>query len=109
MAWPKGKPRPPGAGRRAGTPNKKTNLFALCEEHQVNVFEDMLITASNIQDDKERFYFMKEILPYLHARKKEIEIDVDMDLAKKAEEYAQLSKEEQIKLMEAELKRLKEE
>lgn len=22
MAWPKGKPRPPGAGRKAGTPNK---------------------------------------------------------------------------------------
>lgn len=24
MAWPKGKPRPPGAGRRTGTPNKLT-------------------------------------------------------------------------------------
>ena len=24
MAWPKGKPRPAGAGRRAGTPNKTT-------------------------------------------------------------------------------------
>ena len=24
MAWPKGKPRPPGAGRQAGTPNKVT-------------------------------------------------------------------------------------
>lgn len=24
MPWPKGKPRPPGAGRQAGTPNKVT-------------------------------------------------------------------------------------
>jgi hypothetical protein len=24
MAWPKGKPRPPNAGRKAGTPNKQT-------------------------------------------------------------------------------------
>jgi hypothetical protein len=24
MAWPKGKPRPPLAGRKAGTPNKQT-------------------------------------------------------------------------------------
>jgi hypothetical protein len=26
MAWPKGKPRPPNAGRRAGTPNKAAHI-----------------------------------------------------------------------------------
>jgi hypothetical protein len=26
MAWPKGKPRPPGAGRKPGTPNKHDSL-----------------------------------------------------------------------------------
>ena len=26
MAWPKGKPRPPNAGRRAGTPNKAETI-----------------------------------------------------------------------------------
>jgi len=37
VAWPKGKPRPPGAGRKAGTPNKipktaKDNVVAVFEE-----------------------------------------------------------------------------
>jgi hypothetical protein len=36
MAWPKGKPRPPNSGRKAGTPNKATcaakEAFALAFE-----------------------------------------------------------------------------
>lgn len=37
MAWPKGKPRPPGAGRKKGTPNKasrpwKELVTAICED-----------------------------------------------------------------------------
>jgi hypothetical protein len=27
MAWPKGKPRPPGAGRKLGVPNKNTQAL----------------------------------------------------------------------------------
>lgn len=37
----------------------------------------------------------------------ELDANVNMDLAKKAEEFAQLPKDQQIELMEAELKRLK--
>lgn len=36
MAWPKGKPRPPGAGRKKGTPNKLTASF----REELAKFED---------------------------------------------------------------------
>ena len=59
-------------GRQAGTPNKKTNLFALCEEKGINVFEEMLSIAMTTLDPITRFGMLKEIVCYLHAKKKEV-------------------------------------
>jgi hypothetical protein len=71
MAWPKGKPRPVGAGRQLGTPNKKTNLFAICDEVGLNVFKEMVSLANKTRDAELRFAKLKEIAPYLYAKKKE--------------------------------------
>lgn len=59
-------------GRKAGTPNRKTNLFAMCDEMKINVFEEMLVGASKETDPDKRFHKFKEIAPYLYAKKKEV-------------------------------------
>lgn len=46
MAYPKGKKRPPNAGRRAGTPNKKKECVAeICERLGFNPFELLIHVA----------------------------------------------------------------
>lgn len=59
-------------GRVAGTPNKKTNLFAMCEEKGLNVFAEMLDGAASESDPDKRFNKFKDLAPYLYARKKEV-------------------------------------
>lgn len=104
---PKGLPKT--GGRQKGTPNKKTDLFRMCEERGICVFTELLNGAASEDDPDKRFLKFKDIAPYLYAKKKEIELDVDMDLAKRAEEYAALDKGEQLKLMKEEVKRIEEE
>lgn len=42
MSWPKGKPRPENAGRKKGTPNKKTQAIQdILDRMGCNVFEGM--------------------------------------------------------------------
>lgn len=96
-------------GRKAGTPNKKTNLFAMCEEKGINVFAELLDSAAAEEDPDKRFNKFRDIAPYLYAKKKEIEVDFDTDLARKAEEYAAMAKDEQLKLMKEEVKRIEKE
>lgn len=72
MAWPKGKPRPPGAGRQPGSKNKKTDLFAMCDEVGLNVFKEMITLASQTLDPETRFSKLRDIAPYLYAKKKEV-------------------------------------
>lgn len=72
MAWPKGKPRPATWGRKKGTPNKKTDLFGICAEVGLDVFKEMVTIAAKTLDDGERFSRLKELAPYLHAKKKEV-------------------------------------
>lgn len=43
MGWPKGKPRPEGAGRRAGTPNKRSkDAQAIADRLGCDPFEILL-------------------------------------------------------------------
>ena len=71
MAWPKGKPHP-GTGRPKGSKNKNTDLLAICAEKGINVFAEMLTIAVTTVDPLVRFGMLKEIAPYLHAKKKEV-------------------------------------
>lgn len=107
MPAPKGHPR--YGGRKAGTPNRRTqSLIDKCEELGVDPFIGLLELAKD-SDKGIRMSALKELCQYVYPKRRAMELDanVNMDLAKKAEEFAQLPKDQQIELMEAELKRLK--
>lgn len=74
MAYPKGKPRPPGAGRKAGTPNKDTqDIIAICEAKGLNVFEAMVeIAASETIKDK-KFDKLIRLAEYIYPKRKSLE------------------------------------
>lgn len=110
MAAPKGHPR--YGGRKKGTPNKSSTANKeRFKEVNLDPFEEMLALAQQAEDPNIRFGMMKELAQYCYPKLKSIEIsgDIDVDLAQKASEYAKLSKEEQIELMEQEVSRLKRE
>jgi hypothetical protein len=75
MGWPKGKPRPPTAGRRKGTPNKRTVLIdELLAQHQFNPVERMIALCN--QDDLPldlQVQILKELAQYVHPKRKAIE------------------------------------
>lgn len=109
MAWPKGKPRPEGAGRKKGTPNRRTEaLMDKCERLNIDPFEGLLrLTDHN--DPTIALSAYKEVCQYIYPKRKALEItaDVNMELAKKAEEIEKMPREQQIKMLEQTLKRLK--
>lgn len=70
----KGNPKDVGAGRKKGTPNKKTELLMeICERHGVNVFEAMVILAVNERIPQVKFDRLKEIAQYLYPKRKSLE------------------------------------
>ena len=92
MAWPKGKPRPKGAGRGKGTPNKRTQaVLAKAEEYGISPLDVMLSTmrdawdtAAKVSDPLEKLnakaiavQAAKEAAPYVHARLASVESKVD--------------------------------
>lgn len=99
----------PGPGRPIGSKNKRIDLHSICEEVGLNVFREMVSLANKTIDPNERFMKLKDIAPYLYAKKKEIDLDVDLDLARKAEEYAAMPINEQLKLMKEEVTRIEQE
>lgn len=107
MAAPKGHPR--YGGRVKGKPNKMTlDLIALCEAKGINPFEALLEMALH-EDPNIQMQAIKEICQYVLPKRKAVEHTgvVNLELSKKAEEFAQLPRDEQIRLAEAEVLRLK--
>jgi hypothetical protein len=103
-----------------GTPNKTTLPIAeLCEFHKVNPIEVLIEYCKPIPPGLSpeqmlsragyRFQAARELAQYLYPKRKALEIDstINVELAKRAEEYSKLPKDEQIMLMEQELRRLK--
>lgn len=79
MAYPKGKPRPEGAGRKKGTPNRNTrDLIAKCDEMGLDVFGAMIEIAMN-GDDEQRFHMLKEIAQYIYPKRKAVELSNSED------------------------------
>lgn len=104
-----GKPRHPNAGRKKGTPNKSSlDLVQKCIDRGVDVFDELLQIALTTTQPFERFKMFSEIATYIYAKRKalEVEASVDMELGRKAKEYSELNKEEQLQLLRAEIKRL---
>ena len=59
-------------GRPVGSKNKRQDLFALCESKGINVFEEMLQIAITEEDHEKRFGMLRDLAPYMYAKKKEI-------------------------------------
>lgn len=107
MGAPKGHPR--YGGRTKGTPNKKTStLIDICDRKGINPFEALLDLCTN-EEISVRLAALKEICSYIYPKQKAIEMNanINTELAQKAEEFSQLPPEEQLRLAEAEVARLK--
>lgn len=79
MAWKRGQPRPEGAGRKKGTPNRFTqNLMKICEERNLDVFESMVQIALE-SENPNRFPALKELAQYLYPKRKAIEHSGQID------------------------------
>lgn len=97
-------------GRPKGVPNKMTlDLIAICEAKGINPFEALLEMAMTSEDEGIRMQALKEVCQYVLPKRKAVEHTgvVNLELSKKAEEFAQLPRDEQIRLAEAEVLRLK--
>jgi len=74
MAFTKGKARPANAGRKKGTPNKKTqDLLERCAQRGVDPFE-VLLELCQSDDDAIRLQAAKEACKYIHPQRKAIEM-----------------------------------
>lgn len=75
---PKGTPRSPNAGRKKGTPNKKSQaLIDKCNEFGVDPFAILLDFAKNSVDPKMKFDAAKEVSQYLYPKRKATEISME--------------------------------
>jgi len=79
MAFAKGKPRAENAGRKKGTPNKRTlDLFAQCEALKIDPFNELLKLASDKGlDEVLRLQALKEVCKYLYPTRKSVELSND--------------------------------
>ena len=92
MAYPKGKPKPEGSGRKKGTPNKSTlDLHAICERLGVNPFEKLVEYIVHPCDTEIRLAALKEICSYLYPKRKAVEHSGAVEVNNK---YAGMSIEE---------------
>ena len=78
MPWPKGKPRgskPPGAGRKKGTPNKRTvEIEELFRRHHFNPIERMIELCNKPRVPLEiKAQFLKELAQYGWPKRKAVE------------------------------------
>lgn len=75
MAYPKGKPRPPGAGRKKGTPNKATAAVAqaVAESGQTPLDFMLGVMRDEGKDFGVRLDAAKSAAPYVHPKLAAIE------------------------------------
>ncbi len=75
----KGKPKDPGSGRKAGTPNKKTqDLIEICEQEGCEPFRGMVKLAMQEKDPSEQFIKFAEIAHYIYPKRKAVEHSGEM-------------------------------
>jgi len=69
MPFKKGQPRAVGAGRKAGTPNKRTLAQAACAKHKADPFGFLASVVVDVGADiKERIACAKELCEYLEPK-----------------------------------------
>jgi len=72
MAYPKGKPRPKGAGRQPGSLNKRTTVLDKCIAMGYDPFEAMIKLAQSGDES-----MIKELCQYLEPKKKSMDVAID--------------------------------
>ena len=98
--------RPEGAGRKKGTPNKRTEaLFEKCERMGVDPFASLLEFA-NHPDPMLRLAALKEICSYLYPKKKAIEVTEKLNpqAILHLEEFSQMSEQQLLEVIQSEMK-----
>lgn len=58
-------------GRKKGTKNKRTDLFAKCERVGLDVFERLLTLALEARDTKGEWTKLSKLAEYLYSKPKE--------------------------------------
>lgn len=72
---PKVSRKTPGAGRKKGTPNKKTlALEEVCAKHNCHPFEGMVILSQTTFDESIKLGCLKELCSYLYPKRKALEL-----------------------------------
>lgn len=75
----RGQPRPHGAGRKPGVPNKRTqDLIEKVEASGLNPF-DVLIELLTASDPQMKFAAAKELCQYLYPKRKAVEYSGDQE------------------------------
>lgn len=105
----KGMKRLEGAGRKKGTPNKRTEaLFEKCERMGVDPFS-ALLEFVNHPDPMLRLAALKEICSYLYPKKKAIEVTEKLNpqAILHLEEFSQMSEQQLLEVIQSEMKEAK--
>lgn len=73
-----GQKRPENAGRKAGTPNKKTiNLEAKLEEKGLDVATEMIHLFNECQDPSLKYNILKELMKYVYPQRKAVDMELN--------------------------------
>jgi hypothetical protein len=96
MVWEKGKPRPEGAGRKKGTPNRKTQtLEQFFDDHGLFVPERIVLILPTLEG-RDQAKVLLELMQYLYPKRKAIEhsgsIDTNPYMNKSVQELEDLVK-----------------
>lgn len=73
MGFKKGDPRPANAGRKPGSPNKKSMLVKeVLESHGINLVDQILVRLPTLDKDKQ-VAALTQLLPYVYPKLTNIE------------------------------------
>lgn len=81
MPFKKGEPRAAGAGRKKGTPDKKSLLVReLLENNGINLIDEILVRLPKLRHQEDQVKALIAMLPYVYPKLTSIEHSGDIDL-----------------------------
>lgn len=97
MKFKKGDPKPPGSGRKLGTPHKKSLLVQdILESHGINLIDQILVRLKELKQDQQVDALI-QLLPYCYPKLTALAVSGQITnpyLEKSLEELTVLVKEE---------------
>lgn len=93
MGLPKGRPKTPGSGRKAGVPNRNTlSLEQKCASKGIDVFDLLLEYVIHPCPMELRFKAIQELCSFLYPKRKAIEHSGEISNPYLAMEFDELEK-----------------